>query len=51
VLFQSGPFMTALIRLVTYAWPAVIFAGGCSLTSLDGAIHDTAGKEPAAAAV
>jgi len=32
VEFQSGPSMTALIRLVTYDCPAFVVAGGCSLT-------------------
>jgi hypothetical protein len=49
--FQSGPFITALTRLVTYDWPKLTGPGGCSLTAPDGAIHDTAGKLPALAAL
>jgi len=46
---QSGPFITALTRLVTYAWPAEVAPGGCSLTAPDGTTHDTAGRSPAPA--
>ena len=43
--------MTALISVVTYAWPADTRPGGCSLTFCAGVIHDTAGSFPAFAAV
>src|SRR4051812_22740047 len=42
--------MIALITLVTYAWPAVTFDGGCSLTRSFGITHDTAGSLPSLAA-
>src|ERR1035437_2440247 len=42
--------MMALISPVTYACPAWILAGGCSLTVLSGTIHATSGKLPALAA-
>ena len=49
--FQSGPFITALTRLVTYDCPKLTGPGGCSLTAPDGATHDTAGRLPALAAL
>src|SRR5258706_15231413 len=50
VEFQSGPDMTALTRLVTYDWPALTDAGGCSLTSPEGTTQETAGNVPLCAA-
>ena len=50
MLFQSGLRMIALISPVTYVWPLLISAGGCSDTRPLGAIHDTAGRVPAFAA-
>jgi hypothetical protein len=50
VLFQSGLCMMALIKPVTYVWPALIRPGGCSDTAPLGVIHDTLGSVPALAA-
>ena len=49
--FQSGPCMIMLISPVTYDWPFVIRAGGCSLTAFVGATQETAGRRPAFAAL
>ncbi len=49
MLSHSGPLMTALIRPVTQACPVAIDAGGCSLSSAFGTIHDTLGSVPCAA--
>jgi hypothetical protein len=47
---QSGPRMTALMVFVTHACPFETSPGGCSLTSCDGVIHETAGRLPLPAA-
>lgn len=47
---MSGPSMTVLIRLVTYAWPRLIDAGGTSLSAAFGVTHETAGRLPSVAA-
>src|SRR5690349_19548824 len=49
--FQSGPDMTALTRPVTYDWPALTRARGCSLTASDGTTQLTDGRWPVCAAV
>src|SRR5947209_14635294 len=41
--------MIALIRPVTYVWPALTSAGGCSETRPLGLIQETAGSSPALA--
>jgi hypothetical protein len=51
VLSQSGLFMIALTRPVTYVWPALTSAGGCSETVPFGSIQETAGRVPFLAAV
>jgi len=43
--------MMVLIRLVTYAWPFVIRAGGWSLTFCEGVTQETDGRVPSFAAV
>src|SRR5579884_1934504 len=43
---QSGLRMTALMRLVTQAWPSCTLAGGCSELVWLGVIQDTAGSWP-----
>jgi hypothetical protein len=42
--------MTALMVFVTHACPFETSPGGCSLTSCDGVIHETAGRLPLPAA-
>jgi len=49
VLSQAGPSITALTSVVTYRWPTLIKAIGCSLTSPLGTIHETAGNVPSLA--
>jgi hypothetical protein len=51
VLSQSGPFMTASTRRVTYRWPAAGVAGACSECSSSGTAQDTDGSRPWRAAV
>jgi hypothetical protein len=41
--------MTALMMLVTYAWPVLTSAGGCSLSLGSGEIQETDGRVPALA--
>src|SRR5262249_25525742 len=41
-----GLCMMALITLVTYAWPTLTSAVGCSLISALGTIQATAGRSP-----
>ena len=50
MLFQSGPFITALTSFVTHAWPWPIGAPGWSLSAQSGVTHDTFGSVPCAAA-
>jgi hypothetical protein len=40
----------ALTSPVTYVWPTLPFAGGCSETLLFGSIEETAGRAPFLAA-
>src|SRR3954452_12548413 len=48
--FHSGLRISMLTIPVTYAWPTLIRAGGCSLTLCDGVTHETAGSVPLRAA-
>ena len=50
MLDQSGLRMIVLTRFVTYAWPSLILAGGCSETLSFGITQETAGSVPASAA-
>src|SRR5437762_2824175 len=47
VLSHSGPCMRALTSPVTYAWPARIEEGGCSLCASSGTTQATEGSVPA----
>jgi hypothetical protein len=46
VSLQYLLFMIELISDVTYAWPTLTSAVGCSLTTEDGTIHETCGSVP-----